>query len=189
MEEKLVLRMTGIVSLAMTAAMLPSLGCALDQEPEMILPFLCTIMIGLAFGAYALRTTVSQRKMRLSIRGGAVFLGVSWLYTSILGAVPYVASGDFSVPKALFESASALTTTGVSSVLEGAPYPSSLLLWHDISQWLGGKERLLFLLSLCLSWVPVLPICFRRKCRVIRRNVPCPISVRRFASWFLFILR
>ncbi|MBO6039479.1 MAG: TrkH family potassium uptake protein, partial [Acidaminococcaceae bacterium] len=143
MEEKLVLRMTGIVSLAMTAAMLPSLGCALDQEPEMILPFLCTIMIGLAFGAYALRTTVSQRKMRLSIRGGAVFLGVSWLYTSILGAVPYVASGDFSVPKALFESASALTTTGVSSVLEGAPYPSSLLLWHDISQWLGGMGAII----------------------------------------------
>ena len=138
MEEKLVLRMTGIVSLVMVAAMLPSLGYALNQEPEMVAPFLGTIVIGLAVGAYVLRTTVSQRKMRLSIRGGAVFLGLSWLYTSILGAVPYIASGDFSVPKALFESASALTTTGVSSVLEGAPYPSSLLLWHDVCQWLGG---------------------------------------------------
>ena len=138
MEEKLVLRMTGLVSLGMVAAMLPSLACALNQEPEMVLPFLGTILIGFGFGAYALRTTVSQRKMRLSIRGGAVFLGLSWLYTSLLGAVPYIASGDFSVPKALFESASALTTTGVSSVLEGAPYPSSLLLWHDVSQWLGG---------------------------------------------------
>ena len=121
MEERLVLRMMGIVSLAMAAAMLPSLVCALNQEPEMVLPFLGTIFIGFALGAYAIRTTVSQRKMRLSIRGGAVFLGLSWLYTSILGAVPYIASGDFSVPKALFESASALTTTGVSSVLEGAP--------------------------------------------------------------------
>ena len=130
--------MTGLVSLGMVAAMLPSLACALNQEPEMVLPFLGTILIGFGFGAYALRTTVSQRKMRLSIRGGAVFLGLSWLYTSLLGAVPYIASGDFSVPKALFESASALTTTGVSSVLEGAPYPSSLLLWHDVSQWLGG---------------------------------------------------
>ena len=138
MEEKLVLRMTGIVSLGMVFAMLPSLAFALNREPEMILPFLVTILIGLAIGAYAIRTTVSQKKMRLSIRGGAVFLGLSWLYTSILGAVPYVASGDFSVPKALFESASALTTTGVSSVLEGAPYPGSLLLWHDVSQWLGG---------------------------------------------------
>ena len=138
MEERLVLRMTGIVSLAMVAAMLPSLAYALNQEPEMIIPFLGTMMVGLAFGAYALRTTVSKRNIRLSIRGGAVFLGLSWLYTSILGAVPYIASGDFSVPKALFESASALTTTGVSSVLERAPYPSSLLLWHDVCQWLGG---------------------------------------------------
>ena len=96
MEEKLVLRMTGLVSLGMVAAMLPSLACALNQEPEMVLPFLGTILIGFGFGAYALRTTVSQRKMRLSIRGGAVFLGLSWLYTSLLGAVPYIASGDFS---------------------------------------------------------------------------------------------
>ena len=138
MEDKIVLRMMGIVSLVMAAAMLPSLGYALNQEPEMVAPFFVTVLTGLAFGTYVLRTTVSQRKMRLSIRGGAVFLGLSWLYASILGAVPYIASGDFSVPKALFESASSLTTTGVSSVLEGAPYPSSLLLWHDVSQWLGG---------------------------------------------------
>ena len=51
---------------------------------------------------------------------------------------PYYASGDFPLFKALFESASALTTTGVSSVLEGEPYPESLLLWHQINQWLGG---------------------------------------------------
>ena len=64
MEERLVLRMMGIVSLAMAAAMLPSLVCALNQEPEMVLPFLGTIFIGFALGAYAIRTTVSQRKMR-----------------------------------------------------------------------------------------------------------------------------
>ena len=104
MEEKLVLRMMGIVSLVMVAAMLPSLGYALNQEPEMVSPFLGTMVIGLAVGAYVLRTTVSQRKMRLSIRGGAVFLGLSWLYASILGAVPYIASGNFSVPKALLRS-------------------------------------------------------------------------------------
>ena len=76
MEERLVLRMMGIVSLAMTTAMLPSLACALNQEPDMVLPFLGTIITGLALGAYAIRTTVSQRKMRLSIRGGAVFLAL-----------------------------------------------------------------------------------------------------------------
>ena len=51
MEERLVLRMMGIVSLAMAAAMLPSLVCALNQEPEMVLPFLGTIFIGFALGA------------------------------------------------------------------------------------------------------------------------------------------
>ena len=110
MEDKIVLRMMGIVSLVMVAAMLPSLGYALNQEPEMVAPFLGTVLTAFAFGTYALRTTVSQRKMRLSIRGGAVFLGLSWLYASILGAVPYIASGNFSVPKALFESASSLTS-------------------------------------------------------------------------------
>ena len=165
MEEMLVLRMTGLVSLAMTAAMLPSLAYALNGEPEMVAPFLGTILVGFLFGSYVLRSTVSQRKMRLSIRGGALFLGLSWLYTSILGSIPYIASGDFSIPKALFENASALTTTGVSSVLENAPYPASLLLWHDISQWLGGIGA-------------IMPTCFQQRCRGIRRRGPCPISGR-----------
>lgn len=138
MEQMLVLRMLGILSLVMSAAMLPCLGVALLQEKNMLLPFLGTALLGLAFGVYALNTTVYRRKLRLSIRGGAMFLGAAWLYTSILAALPYYASGDFSLAKALFESASALTTTGVSSVLEGAPYPQSLLLWHQICQWLGG---------------------------------------------------
>ena len=134
----MVLRMLGYVSLVMTAAMLPSLGYALLYNREMLFPFLGTALIGLSFGVYALQKTVSQRRLRLSIRGGAIFLGAAWLYTSLLGALPYYASGEFPLFKALFESASALTTTGVSSVLEGEPYPESLLLWHQINQWLGG---------------------------------------------------
>ena len=88
MEQMLVLRMLGYVSLVMTAAMLPSLGYALLYNREMLFPFLGTALIGLSFGVYALQKTVSQRRLRLSIRGGAIFLGAAWLYTSLLGALP-----------------------------------------------------------------------------------------------------
>lgn len=90
--------MLGYVSLVMTAAMLPSLGYALLYNREMLFPFLGTALIGLSFGVYALQKTVSQRRLRLSIRGGAIFweqpgfIRVFWEHFLIMRPVTFRSS-------------------------------------------------------------------------------------------------
>ncbi|XOQ52691.1 MAG: Trk system potassium uptake protein TrkG [Succiniclasticum sp.] len=137
-----VLRLMGIVGLILTAGMVPPLAYAFWKESYMILPFVGSAMVGLAFGAYALQRTKNRRKMRLSVRGGILFMGSAWFVMSLLCCLPYWASGRYTLLQALFESASALTTTGVSCIPEDLPYPSSLLIWHEIIQWLGSMAAM-----------------------------------------------
>lgn len=137
-----VLRLMGIVCLILTAGMAPALAYAFWKETYMVLPFVGSALVGLAFSAYALRQTKDRRKMRLSVRGGILFMGSAWFAMSILCCLPYWASGQYTLLQALFESASALTTTGVSCIPDDVPYPSSLLIWHEIIQWLGSMAAM-----------------------------------------------
>lgn len=140
----MVMRMLGIVGLIMAAAMVPSLLFTVVEEAVVSpLCFLSPILFCLVLGYAGMRHKIEIDQKRLSIRGGVAFLGIGWLLFSVISAIPYYASGMFTLPKALFESASALTTTGVSAMEDGSMYPASLVLWHDISQWLGGIGAIL----------------------------------------------
>lgn len=76
---------------------------------------------------------------QLSARFGFLLVNVLWVTTAIAGAVPlYAASIGLSVTDAIFESVSALTTTG-STVIAGLDsLPPGLLLWRSLLQWIGG---------------------------------------------------
>lgn len=66
-------------------------------------------------------------------------IGLSWIVTSILGAIPYyLILKDCGFADALFESASGLTTTGASVFTNYEEFPRSLLFWRCFSQWIGG---------------------------------------------------
>lgn len=139
MNNLLVLRMLSYVALVMAAGMLPSLIYTfVEGEMGPALSFIAPMLLCLSFAAGGLKKSDIPLRKRLTIKGGVAFIGIGWLLFSLVAAMPYYASGYFTFPKALFESASALTTTGVSAMADGSLYPGSLVLWHDISQWLGG---------------------------------------------------
>ena len=72
-------------------------------------------------------------------REGVLIVVGSWLLASIVGAIPYLASGVLASPvDALFESASGFTTTGATVLqnIEAAGHP--ILVWRSLTQWLGG---------------------------------------------------
>lgn len=67
-----------------------------------------------------------------------VFLVLFWLLVPMITAVPFLFSGavpNFTV--AYFEAASAITTTGATT-LDTDSLPKSLLLWRSLLQWFGG---------------------------------------------------
>jgi trk system potassium uptake protein TrkH len=72
-------------------------------------------------------------------REGVLIVVGTWFLASIVGAIPYFASGVLASPvDALFESASGFTTTGATVLqnIEAAGHP--ILLWRSFTQWLGG---------------------------------------------------
>lgn len=72
-------------------------------------------------------------------RFGFVLVNMLWSVFSLVGAVPlYLSELDLSFAQALFESVSAVTTTG-STVIVGLDHtPPGILMWRSLLCWLGG---------------------------------------------------
>ncbi|PWG65098.1 TrkH family potassium uptake protein [Spiribacter halobius] len=86
--------------------------------------------------------------------------GVSWVLISLLGALPFVASAHavadaealgmaafLSPTKALFESVSGFTSTGLTVVEYASALPAHLQWWRSFTEWVGGIGVILLLLA------------------------------------------
>lgn len=61
----------------------------------------------------------------------------TWLLVAAVAGVPYLFAG-LSVPDALFESMSGLTTTGATVLQDFSRYGRAFFLWRAMTQWFGG---------------------------------------------------
>lgn len=79
-------------------------------------------------------------------------VGLGWLLSASLGALPYVL-GTPSLPPtaAFFESVSGFTTTGSTVIGDLTIFPRSTLLWRATTQWLGGMGILVLFVALLSS--------------------------------------
>ena len=106
-----------------------------------ILPILA---VGLVISA-KVRATAS----RLKLREGYLAVALSWLLASLIGCLPYLATGTIDgFVNAFFESVSGFTTTGASSVTNVEILPKGVLFWRSFCQWLGGMGILIFAISI-----------------------------------------
>jgi trk system potassium uptake protein TrkH len=107
------------------------------SEPLWIFLVPAAIAAGLGSGL----ELVTSGKERVGTREGFLVVGLLWLLIAVLGALPYLLSGEkqFARPvDAFFEAMSGFTTTG-SSILTDIPSLShSLLMWRQFTQWVGG---------------------------------------------------
>ncbi len=109
----------------------------------------------------------------LYARDGFVIVSLSWVFLSMLGALPFVFSGVIpNYIDALFEVVSGFTTTG-SSILSGAQldamYESakSLILWRSFTNWVGGMGVLVFVMA-------ILPLSGAQNMHIMRAESPGP---------------
>jgi len=151
LQYRLIIKQLGILILLVGGCLSTSLIWAfLDyQQPgsERVIPsFLFSMGIcGLTGGffLYAGRKVKGQlyRKEAIAV------VGLGWLLTGLLGALPYLLSGVLTalypnlfsrVCSALFESVSGFTTTGASIFPEPEKLPRAILFWRSLTHWLGG---------------------------------------------------
>lgn len=104
---------------------------------------LCCLLIGLL-----LRRPKSTRTAFYA-KEGFVAVSLSWIIMSLIGAIPFVLSGDIpSFADALFEIISGYTTTGSSILTNVEALSYSNLFFRSFSHWIGGMGVLVFILAI-----------------------------------------
>lgn len=133
---------------------------------ESAVGFLLTILIAAALAA--LLTLPKLKHSDLYAREGFVSVALSWLLMSLVGALPFVFSGEIpSYVDAFFEIVSGFTTTGASILVNVEELSKASLLWRSLSHWIGGMGVLVFIMA-------VLPLSEERSMHIMRAEVPGP---------------
>jgi trk system potassium uptake protein TrkH len=173
MPRKLVFLCTLIFLLGVIALfMLPSLILAVaTEETGMIPAFALPAAIALAAAAPALRL-LRKKSLRFSSGDGFLLVFLTWVFTSLMGAIPYYLGGringmDFSFTDAFFESACGFATTGATTITDVESLPRSLLLWRSMSHWFGG-------LGIVLLTVALMPLLGVGGFQLIKAESPGP---------------
>jgi trk system potassium uptake protein TrkH len=134
----------GIVALALV----PSVLCALNYQEYLPLKGLAATLALALFLTLAFRFLSRGRSSStLRVRDGYLTVSLAWFLCSLVGALPYLLSGEsVGFMDALFESTSGFTTTG-ATVLSDWDLPRSIILWRATTNWLGGLAILVFIIS------------------------------------------
>lgn len=87
----------------------------------------------------ALAMATREGPPQLNRRMGVLLVNLLWVVFCLVGAIPlWLSTEGLTFTKALFESVSAVTTTG-STVMVGLDHaPPGILLWRSMLQWFGG---------------------------------------------------
>ncbi|NBI68066.1 TrkH family potassium uptake protein [Pseudoflavonifractor sp. 60] len=151
MNIKLVLKLVGRV-LTMEAAVLAiPLAVALlyREDPA---PFLLSIVL-VAVCGFALSALPARQQF--FVREGFAAVGLIWIFTGLVGALPFLFCGGFASPiDCIFESCSGFTTTGSTILTDIEALPKGILFWRAFTHWLGGMG----VLVLATAIVPKLGI-------------------------------
>ena len=165
MNYRMIINVLGRVLMAIAALMLLPLIVGLCCG-ESILNFLLTILAtgGLGFLMYLIK----PKTKKLFAREGFAIVGFSWLLMSLLGALPFVISGDIpNYIDAVFETASGFTTTGASIVNNVELMTRGCLFWRMFTHWIGGMGMLVFIMA-------VMPMSGEHSMHIMRAEVPGP---------------
>jgi trk system potassium uptake protein len=102
-------------------------------------PFLAAGAIAGAVGWGIERTTRGEDQ--IGAREGFLVVALVWVVAAGIASLPYVLAGEAQLGNpvdAYFEGMSGFTTTGATVLTDNEALSRSLLLWRQLTQWLGG---------------------------------------------------
>jgi len=105
---------------------------------EPLAPFLVTIGVAVVFGGLLERLDGEDR---LGPREALLMVALTWLLVALVSAIPFVVAGRGTIAhpiNAAFESMSGITTTGATVLREFDIHARSIMMWRQLTQWLGG---------------------------------------------------
>lgn len=142
----------GCLLLALALTMLIPLFMELfsnEKENGFLISFFVCFVVG---GVFFLGNR-SPFKMTLGMREAFLITTIVWIVLSIFSAIPfYFTLKELSIIDACFESVSAITTTGTTTLKKIELLPRTILLWRSILQWFGG----IGIIVIAMSFFPAL---------------------------------
>jgi trk/ktr system potassium uptake protein len=171
-------------SLAFLFPIVLALGYSEPVWPFVLAGLICA---GTGFGL----ERVTKGKEHVGVREGFLVVSLTWALIAAVVALPYLLSSDEQLSRpidAYFEAMSGMTTTGSSVVTDFAALDSSMLMWRQFSQWVGGMG----IIVLALAVLPRLRVGGRR---LMESEAPGPevealsVSIRATARrlWVLYV--
>ena len=129
-----------------------------QDVPVFLATILVTLVVGLAMERLDPEPDIGSRE-------GFLMVAATWLFVSIVGAIPYVLAAH-GVPgliagsaptsslgqpvNALFESMSGVTTTGATVMgnISFDTHSRAVMIWRQLTQWLGGMGIVVLALAI-----------------------------------------
>ena len=165
MNRRMICRVLGLILLCLAALLLLPMVAGLCYG-ESVSHFLITIAISGTAGF--LLTRVRPYSTVIYAKDGFVVVSLGWILMSMLGALPFVISGDIpNYINALFETVSGFTTTGASILDDIEGLSRGCMFWRSFTHWIGGMGVLVFILA-------VLPMSGEHSMHIMRAEVPGP---------------
>jgi len=101
-------------------------------------------------------------------REGFVTVSLSWIIMSLVGAVPFVLTGEIpNYVDAVFETVSGFTTTGASILTDVEAMSQTSMFWRCFTNWVGGMGVLVLIMS-------ILPLSGSYNMHLMRAESPGP---------------
>ena len=101
-------------------------------------------------------------------REGFAIVALAWIGISLVGALPYVISGEIpNYIDAFFETVSGFTTTAASVIEDVEGLEQGILFWRSFTHWLGGVGVLVFIMA-------IFPQESGRAIHIMRAEMPGP---------------
>ena len=169
MNYKMVLYNLGrVVAVEGVALLLPLITALLYSEWTVALAFVMTIVIAFAIGVIC--SLVFKPKDGTIYSGeGFIIVALAWIVMSLVGALPFVFSGEIpSYVDALFETISGFTTTGASILTDVEKLSHGLLMWRSFTHWIGGMGVLVLVIAVTKK-------ASERNIYIMRAEMPGPI--------------
>jgi len=132
-----VLNILGWISCALAGVLcLPAIADAVAGNPEW--KIFLEVAITTAFvGGAIVYATHERGGAEIDIRQAFLITSLGWIVVAALSALPFMHVG-IGFSDAVFESMSAITTTGSTVLTDLSELPPGILLWRAILQWFGG---------------------------------------------------
>lgn len=145
MKNKIIYKYLGKVLIVYSLMMIVPIVIALYYKNS-IIEFIIPLIISLIMGI--LLNRIKTDNNNIYAKDGFIIVSLSWIIISIIGALPFFISKNTTYVNSLFETISAITTTGSTIFDNVEALPKSLLFYRSYLQLIGGMGVITFVMAI-----------------------------------------